>query len=271
MKVPTVKSVMKAIRSRIVAAVTAVLPEPEIPAPLPGPETAALSPGSEAVSTELPPDVPPVLPPEPDTAAAVLPAPVVSGGPGAGSLGTILPVPAEPPDADSASPFLAKVCRQLIERLGADRAVEALITLAYGELLDPSRYGPVTEFSGEDFHEFRKERVRPGHGGLRHVPGRAVHAHSHGGIRGHGRGAPREDTGDRPISRVYVGLGRLHGASARDVAQILTRAGGVPGRMVDEIEMKDYCSFATLPADAARRACSFSRGDSRDPVIRPAH
>jgi ATP-dependent RNA helicase DeaD len=55
------------------------------------------------------------------------------------------------------------------------------------------------------------------------------------------------------------------------VAQILTRAGGIPGRMVDEIEMKDYCAFATLPADAARRACSFSRGDSRDPVIRPAH
>jgi ATP-dependent RNA helicase DeaD len=48
------------------------------------------------------------------------------------------------------------------------------------------------------------------------------------------------------------------------------RAGGVPGRLVDEIEMKDYCSFATLPADAARRACAFSRGGPQNPVIRPA-
>jgi ATP-dependent RNA helicase DeaD len=48
------------------------------------------------------------------------------------------------------------------------------------------------------------------------------------------------------------------------------RAGGIPGRFVDEIEMKDYCSFATLPADAARRACSSSRGDPQIPIIRAA-
>jgi ATP-dependent RNA helicase DeaD len=65
-------------------------------------------------------------------------------------------------------------------------------------------------------------------------------------------------------------LGRRHGANARDVAELLIRIGGVPGRMVDEIEMKDYCSFATLPAEAARRACSFSRNAPTDPVIRPA-
>jgi len=70
--------------------------------------------------------------------------------------------------------------------------------------------------------------------------------------------------------RLYVGRGRQHGAGAREIASYLMRAGGVPGRMVDEIEMKDYCSFATLPADAARRACSFSRGDPGEPVIRPA-
>jgi ATP-dependent RNA helicase DeaD len=33
--------------------------------------------------------------------------------------------------------------------------------------------------------------------------------------------------------------------------------------------MKDYCSFATLPADAARKACAFSRNDQQIPVIRP--
>jgi ATP-dependent RNA helicase DeaD len=67
-----------------------------------------------------------------------------------------------------------------------------------------------------------------------------------------------------------VGQGRQHGLGPRDIAALLMRAGGIPGRLVDEIEMKDYCSFATLPADAARRACSFSRNDPQVPVIRTA-
>jgi ATP-dependent RNA helicase DeaD len=32
--------------------------------------------------------------------------------------------------------------------------------------------------------------------------------------------------------------------------------------------MKDYCSFATLPADAAQNACAFSRNYPKEPVIR---
>jgi ATP-dependent RNA helicase DeaD len=176
------------------------------------------------------------------------------------------PEPVEP-----VSPFLAKVCRQLIERLGADRAVEALITLSYGELLDPSRYGPVTEFPEEAFHETGKDRFRPGRGAYRNAgPGRSGPLRAHGQSRGHIRGPGPEGAGDQPLSRVYVGLGRRHGANARDVAELLTRAGGIPGRLVDEIEMKDYCSFATLPATAARRACSYSRNGSNAPVIRPA-
>jgi ATP-dependent RNA helicase DeaD len=71
-------------------------------------------------------------------------------------------------------------------------------------------------------------------------------------------------------ARVYVGLGRRHGATARDVAGLLMRAGGVPGRLVDSIEMKDYCAFATMPEDAAKRAFNFSRNTPQDPVIKPA-
>ncbi|MDR2247522.1 MAG: DbpA RNA binding domain-containing protein [Treponema sp.] len=67
-----------------------------------------------------------------------------------------------------------------------------------------------------------------------------------------------------------MGLGRRHGAAARDVAGILMRAGGVPGRLVDSIEMKDYCAFATMPPDAAKRAYEFSRNTPQDPAIRPA-
>jgi ATP-dependent RNA helicase DeaD len=245
MKVPSVKSVMKAIRSRIVASVTAVLPEQEVLAEsASGPEDAAL-PESAVFGPETPP------PSEPEPARAGF---------------AEAPFPDSIP-ADPSSPFLAKVCRQLIERLSADRAVEALISLAYGELLDPSRYGPVTEFSEDSFHETGKDRFRGGRASPRLGSIRG-HAAVRGG--GRGRGLAFEGPGDRPLSRVYVGLGRRHGANAKDVAELLVRTGGVPGRLVDEIEMKDYCSFATLPAEAARRACSFSRNAPTDPVIRPA-
>ncbi|MDR1858440.1 MAG: DEAD/DEAH box helicase [Treponema sp.] len=176
--------------------------------------------------------------------------------------------------AVSASPFLAKVCRNLIERLGPERAVEALVSLSYGNLFDPARYSPITEFAEEDFNEaakglgktgrFRDERRRG------HLPVRGAQ-HGPAGKRARpGRGQYRESGGAGEYVRVYVGQGRQHGAGARDIAALLMRAGGVPGRLVDEIEMKDYCSFATLPEDAAHRACTFSRKDPQEPVIRPA-
>jgi ATP-dependent RNA helicase DeaD len=49
------------------------------------------------------------------------------------------------------------------------------------------------------------------------------------------------------------------------------RAGGVPGRLVDAIEMRDYCAFATLPQEAAKRACAFSRKTPEDPAIKLAN
>jgi ATP-dependent RNA helicase DeaD len=254
MKAPSVKSVMKALRGRIVSSVIAALPEPE--------------PAGIAEPAAGPTDVPSGEPADETAAVDVV---------GAGE------------SAAESSPFLGKVCRQLVERLGAERAVESLVALNFGELLDPSRYGTIVEFSEDDFYEpgrkaFPREgrtfgSVRPGRG-VR-VPGRTEEnsgprGRLHGGRPGKsgktGRGETTEHAG---TTRVYVGLGRLHGASARDVAGLLMRAGGVAGRLVDAIEMKDYCAFASLPEDAARRACAFSRNtqDSPEgltPVIRPA-
>ena len=234
LKVPSVKSVMKALRRRIASAVIAALPEPAALEFVPqcGQEFT----GAAAMENAVPAE------------------PVAK---------TIPPLEAETGEAAPASPFLAKVCRQLIERLGAERAVEALVTMSYGDLLNPDRYGPITEFSEEDFRD-RHDRRR---GGRPHTDLERGGAHSKRGRSGReSRG--REFSGEN-FTRVYVGLGRRHGAGAREVAQLLMRAGGVPGRMVDEIEMKDYCSFATLPADAAQRACVFSR-NSGDTVIRVA-
>jgi ATP-dependent RNA helicase DeaD len=176
----------------------------------------------------------------------------------------------EPPavGAESASPFLAKVCRELVERLGADKAVEALVSLSYGALLDPARYGPITEFSEADFNDMGKNVGKfAGKGAVRgggFAAGRGHDDRRRGKFAGGGRPSAEG------FARVYVGQGRQHGLGARDIAALLMRAGGVPGRLVDEIEMKDYCSFATLPADAARRACTFSRKEPQAPVVRLA-
>ena len=239
MKVPQVKSVMKAIRRRIVASIIAVLPPLE--------EPVLDADGAVNLDSSVSPTMPEIAP------EAILP---------------------------ETTPFLAQVRRELIEKLGAERTVEALITRAYGEILDPSRYGQVMEFQETPPHEegrgraggkagvhtsFRRglERERP-------APYRKNSGgHFHGADRSamhHGADFAAAGSG----TRVYVGLGREQGASARDVAELLGRAGNVPGRFIDSIEMKEHCAFATLPEDAAQRAYTFSRKSRKNPVIRPA-
>jgi len=231
LKVPSVKAVMKAMRRRITSAVVAALPEQEL-APVEG------EPVVEHVET---------------------------------------PAPLEAETA-SASPFLAKVCRELTERLGAEKALEALVSLSYGDLLDPARYGPITEFSEADFNDMKnvgkfagRNAVRGGGFAGGKFGGRGAPIRGDERRRGH---PPREMYGKtgaaEGLARVYVGQGRQHGMGAREIAALLMRAGGVPGRLVDEIETKDYCAFATLPADAARRACAYSRKEPQGPVIRLA-
>jgi ATP-dependent RNA helicase DeaD len=143
--------------------------------------------------------------------------------------------------------------------LGAAGAVLALIAGSYGELLDFSRYGQVTELT--EFAGRETERKRG-----KYPIDEPKFLRRHGRVHGERKGEKGRETN----SRVYIGLGRRHGASAGDVARLLMRAGGVPGRLVDAIEMKDYCAFATMPEDAARRACAFSRNTPEDPTIKPA-
>ncbi|GHV87217.1 hypothetical protein AGMMS50255_5130 [Spirochaetia bacterium] len=301
MKAPAVKSVMKAIRSRIVASVVASLPDEEIPAL------------AEAITGDVQTDSGLIT----ETPAIAVVTETAAVPEAAAKIPTAKPDTDTTAD-DAVSPFLAKVCRQLIERLGAERAVEALVSLSYGELLDPSRYGTVTEFSEESFQgagkfrdvgrgrfgqrgggswgESRHDRAGVHRGeehtgadrsGFRQSPkisprsgargsgayggaGTPPHGGPHSGAGGHFLPDRGGFTGEGGGSRVYVGLGRHHGASARDVAELLIKAGGVPGRLVNAIEMKEFCAFATLPEEAARRACSFSRSAPGNPVIRPA-
>jgi ATP-dependent RNA helicase DeaD len=238
MRVPSVKSVMKTLRLRIVQSVAGAAPEEEPAALMPEDAVAELA--------------------------------FVDKAAGAG------PETSVEPAAEDFSPFLAKVCHSLIERLGAERAVTALVSLSYGSQLDPSRYGTVTEFPEYPVHEEGRNKFGGGnrhaafrHGGHGNAYGSAVHGNAHGGRRNGPYNAPVEFSSGGTV-RLYVGLGKKHGATAKDLAGLLMKAGGVPGRLVDAIEIKDYCAFASLPEDAARRACSFSGKNSGEPVIRVA-
>jgi ATP-dependent RNA helicase DeaD len=267
MKVPSVKSVMKAVRARIVASVLEALPgEQPLVADTAAPETAAV-------------EVPVLSGPVPAEEVSTGPVPEVPAPEGLVPESLTAALPDNPGDEGPASPFLAKVCRQLIDRVGAEKAVEALISASYGELLDPSRYGAVTEFAEESFRdEGRRGALRgrfasgyrlSGNGRTEYGPSARVERRPGRSIRSAQGKAGRE--GDfAGGGRVYVGLGRRHGASARDVASLLSRAGDVPGRLVDAIEMRDYCAFATLPEEAARRACAFSHKTPDSPPIRLA-
>ena len=336
LNVPSVKSVMKAVRRRIVSRVIAALPVQESA----GQEAENAAPASElnamgiaegAASGAAPgADAAPGTAFGADAAAnnaefispvEVAEAPVVGlVADTAANAATNLAAdtkPAATSEVVPVSPFLAKLYRELIEKMGAEQALAALVTLNYGDMLDPDRFGPVAEFSENDFFapargkgfggggfgaatfrgkasgggfaakgSFAKSSFAKGgrdeHGrrreGRSHAGGRAGPAVATGqtgragksarlkGGRAHGEhGGSQSAEG---LTRLYVGLGRRHGANARDVAGLLMKAGGVPGRMVDEIEMKDYCSFATLPSDAAKRACAFSHKDN-DTEIRP--
>jgi ATP-dependent RNA helicase DeaD len=266
MNVLPVKAVMKALRRRIVARILEALPQEILPPDLPPPDLPAAPEGA--------------FPERPEGAGVPVPERPAPESPAPGmSLPEIPPEPSPEktsPGEEPLSPYVGKVARELIEKLGAERAVEALILSGYGELLDPSRYGQVTEFSEADPRELRGGLRRDPRAGKERYPRDPIGFSRRDAGPGRSR-AGRDRQGEIPegFARVYVGLGRRHGAGARDVAVLLMRAGGVPGRLIDGIEIKDYCAFATLPAEAARRACIFSRntqkqGEETEPVIRPA-
>jgi ATP-dependent RNA helicase DeaD len=252
MKPPTVKAVMKSLKRRIINAAMEVIP-------------ADIGPEVENWETDR----------ENVVEAQITPldqqGPVSEGG-------AINETPKEEKKSALLVDPVSAVSRELIDKLGAEKAVGALIILSFGELLDPSRYGAITEF----LETSQREEVR-----------RDAHFSRHSARRGGetGRGERHEQRGktrrfteeptragsrstDRRLPldglRVYVGLGRQHGSTPRDVAQLLARTGNIPNYLVDAIEMKDFCAFATMPEDAARRACGYSHSNKDAPIVKLA-
>lgn len=179
----------------------------------------------------------------------------------------------------------AVLALELLKKLGPQRALEALISHSYGNVLDASRYAPIEEVREIKPRDDRFARGTSGRYGprgepfTRHAAGRQFER------RGTGKQGERQASdrhferhapvavasgGDSASERVYIAVGRHHGAGPREIASLVGRAAGVPGRFIDAIDVRDYCAFATVPRDAARRAFAFARNQADHPAIRPA-
>jgi len=70
-------------------------------------------------------------------------------------------------------------------------------------------------------------------------------------------------------ARLYVGIGKADGAWPKDVAEVVKRLTGLPDRLVDDIEVLERFSFASVPFEAAEKAIAEAR-KRRGPPIRIA-
>lgn len=71
------------------------------------------------------------------------------------------------------------------------------------------------------------------------------------------------------MARLYVGLGKAEGAWPKDVAELVKRLTGLPDRLIDDIEVLEHFSFASVPKDAAEKAVLESK-KQRGPFVRIA-
>ena len=68
---------------------------------------------------------------------------------------------------------------------------------------------------------------------------------------------------DEDSLRLYIGVGRKDGITKRKLAEMLSRLLSIPERLVDDIEVMDKFSLATMPKNAANdalRLCKKKRG-----------
>jgi ATP-dependent RNA helicase DeaD len=111
--------------------------------------------------------------------------------------------------AEGAALPQTRLGRKLVKKLGAETAVEALIAMAFGEKLDPSRYGAITDLSEAPQREMEaKQRFGKG----KHVMP-PLHGSLHGGRHAKHSAAPfpgntrATDTESTPI-KALVRKGR---------------------------------------------------------------
>lgn len=82
-------------------------------------------------------------------------------------------------------------------------------------------------------------------------------------VKPEGRGGKKGKKLDEDSLRLYIGAGRRDGITKRRLAELLNSLLSIPERLVDDIEVTDKFSLATLPKNAANdalRLCKKKRG-----------
>jgi len=71
-------------------------------------------------------------------------------------------------------------------------------------------------------------------------------------------------------ARLYVGIGKQDGAWPKDVAAVVKRLTGLPDRLIDDVEVLERFSFASVPFEAAEKAIAEARKQRGAPPVRIA-
>ena len=117
----------------------------------------------------------------------------------------------------------AAFANKLVEYGDAQTVLSFILQMQYGSFLSPAHY----------------KTIKP--------------------VRSEGRARKSDDDS----LRLYIGVGRKDGITKRKLAEMLSRLLSIPERLVDDIEVMDKFSLATMPKNAANdalRLCKKKRG-----------
>lgn len=67
--------------------------------------------------------------------------------------------------------------------------------------------------------------------------------------------------------RIFISLGKKDGYHAREIADYLSEMLHIPGRLIDDIDVAQQFSLASLPTDSAKKAVEMSKSNKKIPHI----
>ena len=77
--------------------------------------------------------------------------------------------------------------------------------------------------------------------------------------------APRDFAPKGDQTRIFVSLGKKDGFRAKEIADYFSKLLGIPGRLVDQIDVAQQFSLLNLPVASARKAIELSKADRNLP------
>ncbi len=137
------------------------------------------------------------------------------------------------PQLKEADTVFSEMAANLCEGQDALSVLAAVLSVTYGKSLDESHYGRISEVRSPRDRRF-----------------------------------PERGTGANPNQkRLFVQLGRKDGFNPREIANYFSQLLHIPGREVDQINVRDSFTLISLPSAVADKVLDMSRRDSNLPHI----